>query len=84
MPVADTGRVGGKLLGIVTTRDWDFVADLHTPLSEVMTSDVQTAEFGAGRCAWPVGLASFLCSVQQRQRASGAACCWDAVPTHVY
>jgi IMP dehydrogenase len=37
--------VGGKLLGIVTTRDWDFVTDLHTPLSEVMTTDVETAEY---------------------------------------
>ena len=45
-PHADTGKVGGKLLGIVTTRDWDFVADLHTPLGEVMTKDVEAAEYG--------------------------------------
>jgi hypothetical protein len=48
--------VGGKLLGIVTTRDWDFVTDLHTPLSEVMTTDVETAEYGegggGGRTVW--------------------------------
>lgn len=43
--VTDTGKVGGKLLGIVTTRDWDFVADLHTPLGEVMTKDVEAAEY---------------------------------------
>lgn len=44
---ADTGKVGGKLLGMVTTRDWDFVADLHTPLSEIMTTDLETAQYGA-------------------------------------
>ncbi|KAL4439899.1 hypothetical protein ABPG75_002900 [Micractinium tetrahymenae] len=43
--VTDTGKVGGKLLGMVTTRDWDFVADLHTPLSEVMTTDLETAQY---------------------------------------
>ncbi|PRW33277.1 IMP dehydrogenase [Chlorella sorokiniana] len=43
--VTDTGAVGGKLLGIVTTRDWDFVTDLHTPLSEIMTSDIETAQY---------------------------------------
>lgn len=34
--VTDTGAVGGKLLGIVTPRDIDFVADRKQPLSEVM------------------------------------------------
>eukprot|EP00887_Chlorella_sp_A99_P000477 scaffold17.g477.t1 len=43
--VTDTGRVGGKLLGMATTRDWDFVADLHTPLSEIMTTDLEVAQF---------------------------------------
>ncbi len=46
LPTADTGKVGGKLLGIVTTRDWDFVTDLHTPLSEIMTADIETAQYG--------------------------------------
>lgn len=45
-PAADTGKVGGKLLGIVTTRDWDFVTDLHTPLCEIMTTDIETAQYG--------------------------------------
>ena len=44
--VTDTGRLGGRLLGLVTTRDYDFVADLATPLSEVMTADVETADEG--------------------------------------
>ena len=46
LPSADTGKVGGKLLGMATTRDWDFVTDLHTPLSEVMTTDLETAQYG--------------------------------------
>ena len=49
--IADTGKVGGKLLGIVTTRDWDFVSDMHTPLSEIMTSDIETAQYGELRHA---------------------------------
>jgi IMP dehydrogenase len=35
--VTDTGALGGKLLGIVTSRDIDFVSDRATPLQEVMT-----------------------------------------------
>ena len=41
--------MGGKLLGIVTTRDWDFVSDMHTPLSEIMTTDIETAQYGEER-----------------------------------
>ena len=44
--VTDTGALGGKLLGIVTTRDWDWAADMQAPLSEVMTRDVETAQQG--------------------------------------
>lgn len=40
--ITDTGSMGGKLLGIVTTRDYDFVTDLQTPLEEIMSSDVTT------------------------------------------
>jgi CBS domain-containing protein len=36
--VTDSGEVGGRLLGIVTTRDIDFVTDKMTPLSEIMTT----------------------------------------------
>jgi len=37
IPITDTGAVGGKLLGIVTERDVDWLKDKSTPLSEVMT-----------------------------------------------
>lgn len=36
--VTDTGAVGGKLLGVVASRDVDFLSDRATPLGEVMTS----------------------------------------------
>jgi len=42
--VTDTGVLGGTLLGIVTTRDYDFVTDGHTTLREVMTTDVDTIQ----------------------------------------
>lgn len=35
--LTDTGAVGGKLLGIVTSRDADFIEDRSKRLSEVMT-----------------------------------------------
>ncbi len=35
--VTDTGALGGKLLGLVTSRDIDFINDRATPLAEVMT-----------------------------------------------
>lgn len=39
IPVTDTGRIGGKLLGIITARDIDFVPDdkLDQPIENVMT-----------------------------------------------
>ena len=43
MVVTDTGKLGGKLLGIVTSRDIDFLDNRATPLGEVMTTDVVTA-----------------------------------------
>lgn len=41
--MTDTGALGGKLLGVVTTRDIDFINDKLTPLAEVMTTDLVTA-----------------------------------------
>lgn len=38
VPVTDTGKIGGKLLGIVTSRDIDYLEDAdETPVTEVMT-----------------------------------------------
>ncbi|KAF9054283.1 IMP dehydrogenase/GMP reductase [Panaeolus papilionaceus] len=45
IPITDTGVVGGKLIGIVTARDVQF-RDPSTPLSEVMTTDLVTAQQG--------------------------------------
>jgi IMP dehydrogenase len=43
VPITDTGLIGGKLLGIVTSRDVDFVRDASTKLSDVMTADLTVA-----------------------------------------
>ncbi|KAG6840315.1 hypothetical protein C0991_007465 [Blastosporella zonata] len=45
IPITDTGRLGGKLVGIVTARDIQF-RDSHTPLSDVMTTALVTAPLG--------------------------------------
>ncbi|TEB30482.1 IMP dehydrogenase [Coprinellus micaceus] len=45
IPVTDTGKLGGKLVGIVTGRDIQF-ADPSLPLSELMTRELVTAQQG--------------------------------------
>ena len=42
--VTDSGAVGGKVVGIVTTRDCEGVFDRSTAVSAVMTRDVVTAD----------------------------------------
>lgn len=45
--VTDTGALGGKLIGIVSTRDYDFINDGMTRLDEIMTTDVVTVVVGS-------------------------------------
>ncbi|OLL24517.1 Inosine-5'-monophosphate dehydrogenase [Neolecta irregularis DAH-3] len=46
IPITDTGKLFGKLLGIVTSRDVQFHKDKTTPLSDIMTTDLVTAPQG--------------------------------------
>jgi IMP dehydrogenase len=39
-PITEDGRIGSKLLGIITNRDIDFRSDKDTLLSEVMTKEL--------------------------------------------
>ncbi|KAJ3512168.1 hypothetical protein NLJ89_g3672 [Agrocybe chaxingu] len=45
IPITDSGILGGRLVGIVTSRDIQF-RDPATPLSQVMTTDLVTAQQG--------------------------------------
>ncbi|ROT42251.1 inosine-5'-monophosphate dehydrogenase [Sodiomyces alkalinus F11] len=45
-PVTESGKLGSKLLGIVTNRDIQFEEDLHKPISEVMVTDLVTGPAG--------------------------------------
>ncbi|ODV94446.1 hypothetical protein PACTADRAFT_44703 [Pachysolen tannophilus NRRL Y-2460] len=45
-PVTETGKIGGKLVGIVTSRDIQFHDNSESKVSEVMTTDLVTAEHG--------------------------------------
>ncbi|KAH6900314.1 IMP dehydrogenase/GMP reductase [Thelonectria olida] len=45
-PVTEDGKLGSKLLGIVTNRDIQFEEDLDKPVSNVMVTDLITAPDG--------------------------------------
>ncbi|PMD12266.1 IMP dehydrogenase [Hyaloscypha hepaticicola] len=45
-PVTETGKLGSKLIGIVTNRDIQFEDDLSQPVSAVMVTDLITAAAG--------------------------------------
>ncbi|KAL2755077.1 hypothetical protein ACRALDRAFT_1064802 [Sodiomyces alcalophilus JCM 7366] len=45
-PVTENGKLGSKLLGIITNRDIQFEEDLDKPISEVMVTDLITAPAG--------------------------------------
>eukprot|EP00388_Colpodella_angusta_P026532 GDKK01006068.1.p1 GENE.GDKK01006068.1~~GDKK01006068.1.p1 ORF type:complete len:518 (+),score=130.01 GDKK01006068.1:32-1555(+) len=44
IPITETGRVGSKLLGLVTGRDIDFIQNRSTFLKDVMTTTPVTAK----------------------------------------
>ncbi|KAJ1931661.1 inosine-5'-monophosphate dehydrogenase, partial [Linderina macrospora] len=46
IPITDSGKVGGKVIGIVTNRDIQFREDINTKLSDVMSTNVVTAHHG--------------------------------------
>jgi IMP dehydrogenase len=46
VPITETGRMGAKLVGIVTTRDIDFIKDRNTLLKDVMTTDLVVGHDG--------------------------------------
>eukprot|EP00164_Ancoracysta_twista_P003827 GFYU01005135.1.p1 GENE.GFYU01005135.1~~GFYU01005135.1.p1 ORF type:complete len:555 (-),score=170.32 GFYU01005135.1:1037-2701(-) len=46
VPITDDGRPNSKLLGLVTSRDIDFIKDRTTKLSEVMERDLTVAKDG--------------------------------------
>lgn len=46
IPVTETGKMGSRLVGIVTTRDHDFILDRNVLVKDVMTTDVVVAEEG--------------------------------------
>ncbi|TLS23646.1 uncharacterized protein PpBr36_05621 [Pyricularia pennisetigena] len=45
-PVTETGKIGSKLLGIVTNRDIQFEDDINTKVADVMVTDLITAPSG--------------------------------------
>jgi len=46
IPVTESGKMGSRLVGIVTTRDHDFIVDRDILVKDVMTTDVVVAEEG--------------------------------------
>jgi len=46
IPVTENGKLGSRLVGIVTNRDVDFESNRDKKLSEVMTTDLLTARQG--------------------------------------
>ena len=43
VPITEDGKIGSKLVGIVTNRDIDFIEDKETLLGDIMTSKLVTA-----------------------------------------
>lgn len=45
IPITVDGKLGSKLVGIVTNRDVDYIEDRNTPLTSVMTTDLITGRY---------------------------------------
>lgn len=46
VPITVDGRMGSKLVGIVTTRDIDFIKDRNTLIKDIMTTDIVVGHDG--------------------------------------
>lgn len=46
VPITEDGKMGSKLLGIVTSRDVDFLQDRSQPLADVMTKELVVGSEG--------------------------------------
>lgn len=46
IPITENGDMNSKLVGIVTNRDVEFIRDKNTPLSDIMTTELETATEG--------------------------------------
>ena len=46
IPITEDGKLGSRLLGIVTNRDIDYIEDRSTKLKDVMSTDLVTAKEG--------------------------------------
>ena len=46
VPITDTGKSDGRLLGIVTARDIDFQSNLDVALGDIMTKDLVVGQAG--------------------------------------
>ncbi len=49
IPITEDGKLGSKLVGIVTSRDVDFIENRDIPLSDVMTTDLVVAQEGTSQ-----------------------------------
>lgn len=46
IPITETGEIGGKLVGIVSQRDTDFIDNYDTPLQDIMETNLTKADEG--------------------------------------
>ena len=46
IPITETGKIGGKLVGIVSQRDTDFIDNYETTIKDIMETNLTTAKEG--------------------------------------